>query len=124
MLSWTLAALTIGLAVFDAVFTRRRVHKYGIIVEQNASLIKLSLLLGTITRAIVAMTVIPTVVIASLLAALEMPLFLAILLGMRLQLFKMQIDSLEMEKMIDKELAQRSISPPSSGAPSGPPEDP
>ena len=123
MLGWTLAVITIGLSVFDAVFTRRRVHKYGIIVEQNASLIKLSMLLGTVTRAVVAMTIGPTLVITALLAALELPLFLAILLGMRLQLFKMQIDSLEMEKMIDKELARGGASPPSSGAPTEPSKD-
>lgn len=46
MLNWILVAAILILSVFDAAFTYRRVKKYGLHVELNASLIKLSVMLG------------------------------------------------------------------------------
>ena len=114
-----LALLAIGLSIFDAWFTRRRLHKYGLHVELNAGIIQLAFFLGGLTRAVIVMTVLPTVLIAGVLTYFNWTLLMAFYLGMRMQLLKNQLDSIEVERYID---LARGVVTPSSG-PTEPPED-
>ena len=92
-----LAAANFLLGTFDTWLTQRRITDYGVTVELNGLIRKLSTYLGPMLGAILGVMV-PVFCLTYLLYYFNMPVLLALLVGFNLKRFEIQFASLMFEK--------------------------
>jgi len=97
MILESLAALNFALSAFDAYLTQRRIREYGVNVEMNCWIRKLSTQLGPQTAALIGVMVPGTLwTYCFLYFSLGIPL--AFLTGFNLKRFLIQLTSIELER--------------------------
>lgn len=120
MMLLLLAAINFLLASFDAWLTRRRIRDFGVSVELNPGIRWLSTRLGPEVGAFIGILG-PTAAQTIIFVSFGWPIPLAILIGLRLRLFYIQLLSLKFEKQVKQYIADynlgRSSQPPSAGSP-------
>jgi len=95
----TLALINFALAAFDAYLTRRRMHEYGIWVELNQTIQKLSRSLG-IEMGVLLGIMLPVLAQTTVIYWLNWPVAFGVLIGFRLKLFVNQLMSIKFEKQL------------------------
>ena len=114
----TLALINFALAAFDAYLTRRRMHEYGIWVELNQTIQKLSCSLG-IEMGVLLGIMLPVLAQTAVIYWLNWPVAFGVLIGFRLKLFVNQLMSMKFEKQLREykkqiELGARNPNPAST----------
>lgn len=102
----------LGLGVYDAWLTHRRMRKYGILVETNPVV---QWFAGNAAGfGVYFSTLVPTVALGLFAMLAQSSLLMGMVLGARLCLFDFQLESLKLERDFDAARAARAGGPPSS----------
>lgn len=119
----TLALINFALAAFDVYLTRRRMHDYGIWIELNKTIQKLSEMLG-IESGILLGIMIPVAAQTILFYWLNWPVAFGLLIGFRFKLFITQLYSLQFEKQLKAKKNELELEAAKLGARSQSPRSP
>ena len=111
-----LTAAALALTLYDALFTQRRMEKYGWGVELNPLIQWLGRHSTSLVRVIANGIVIPSILLIAGMDILELDHVLAFYVGLRAWLSISQLRSLAFEADVDKSLreiaAAKSVPPP------------
>lgn len=95
----TLAVINFLLAGFDAWLTRRRINAYGLFVEQNKAIVTLIAYVG-VELGILLGIMVPTAALTALFLITHFQVGFALLVGFRLKLFVLQLQSIGFENSV------------------------
>jgi hypothetical protein len=117
---WGAAAFgaAFALAVYDAKFTCTVMSRFGVVSETNPVVSWFATILGR--SGVYLATILPTVLLLTVLTLVQSHLGLGVVLGARLCLFQFQRQSLRLQAQIEALISANTAGPPSSSGEDAP----